>query len=101
MGGPKRNPAFPDVPTINESGLPGYESQIWFGLFAPRATPVGIIGQMHGAINALLEVPDMVRRLDEQGVVTSRRTTAEFARLMEAETAKWAKVIKAGNVVGE
>ena len=43
----------------------------------------------------------MVRRLDEQGVVTSRRTTAEFARRMEAETTKWAKVIKAGNVVGE
>jgi tripartite-type tricarboxylate transporter receptor subunit TctC len=43
----------------------------------------------------------MVRRLDEQGVVTSRRTTAEFAKLMEVETAKWAKVIKAGNVTGE
>jgi tripartite-type tricarboxylate transporter receptor subunit TctC len=101
MGGPKRNPAFPDVPTINESGLPGYESQIWFGLFAPRATPPNIIGQMHGAINAVLETPDMVRRLDEQGVMISRRTTAEFAKLMEVETAKWAKVIKAANVTGE
>jgi tripartite-type tricarboxylate transporter receptor subunit TctC len=101
MGGPKRNAAFPDVPTINESGLPGYESQIWFGLFAPRATPANIIGQMHGAINAVLEAPDMVRRLDEQGVMISRRTTAEFAKLMEIETAKWAKVIKAANVTGE
>jgi tripartite-type tricarboxylate transporter receptor subunit TctC len=101
MGGPKRNVAFPDVPTINESGLPGYESQIWFGLFAPRATPANIIGQMHGAINAVLETPDMARRLDEQGVMISRRTTAEFAKLMEIETAKWAKVIKAANVTGE
>jgi len=101
MGGPKRNPAFPNVPTVNESGLPGYESQIWFGLFAPRATPAGIIGQMHGAINALLETPDMARRLDEQGVMISRRTTAEFAKLMESETAKWARVIKAANITGE
>ena len=101
MGGPKRNPAFPNVPTIDESGLPGYESQIWFGLFAPRATPGNLIGQMHAAINAVLEAPDMARRLDEQGVMISRRTTAEFAKLMDSETAKWARVIKAANVTGE
>jgi tripartite-type tricarboxylate transporter receptor subunit TctC len=101
MGGPKRHPSFPDVPTIAESGVPGFESQIWFGMFAPRATPPGLIAQIHSAINGVLEAPDMVKRLEEQGLAVSRRTTAEFAKLMEYETAKWAKVIRTANITGE
>ncbi len=101
MGGPKRNPGFPDVPTIAESGVPGFESQIWFGIFAPRATPTGVVAQIHGAVNGALETPDMVRRLDEQGVVVSRRSSAEFAKLMEFETAKWTRVIQTAKITGE
>jgi tripartite-type tricarboxylate transporter receptor subunit TctC len=101
VGGPKRNPLLPDVPTINESGLPGYETYIWFGLFAPRTTPANLVAQMHAAVNTSLESPDMLKRMDEQGIDPARRTIAEFAKLMESETVKWAKVIKAANITGE
>ncbi len=101
VGGPKRNPLLPDVPTISESGLPGYETCIWFGLFAPRTTPANLIAQMHAAVNAALESPDMLRRMDEQGIDAARRSIAEFAKLMESETVKWARVIKAANITGE
>jgi len=101
VGGPKRNPALPGVPTISESGLPGYETYIWFGLFTPRATPANLIAQMHSAVMTSLDVPEVIKRLEDQGVDISRRTTAEFGKLMEAETAKWSKVIKAANITGE
>lgn len=101
VGGPKRNPLLPDVPTISESGLPGYETYIWFGLFAPRTTPANLVAQMHAAVNTSLESPDMLKRMDEQGIDPSRRSIAEFAKLMESETVKWAKVIKAANITGE
>ena len=101
VGGPKRNPLLPDVPTINESGLPGYETYIWFGLFAPRTTPANLVAQMHAAVNTSLESPDMLKRMDEQGIDPSRRSIAEFAKLMESETVKWARVIKAANITGE
>ena len=101
VGGPKRNPVLPDVPTISESGLPGYETYIWFGLFAPRTTPASLVAQMHAAVNTSLESPDMFKRMDEQGLEPARRSTAEFAKLMESETVKWAKVIKAANIIGE
>jgi tripartite-type tricarboxylate transporter receptor subunit TctC len=101
VGGPKRNPTLPGLPTIGESGVPGYETYIWFGLFAPRATPAGLVGQMHAAVNTSLENPELLKRLEDQGVDVVRRTTAEFAKLMEAETVKWGKVIKAANITGE
>jgi len=101
VGGPKRNPTLPGLPTIGESGVPGYETYIWFGLFAPRATPGSLITQMHAAVNTALESPEMLKRLEEQGVDVARRTTAEFAKLMESETVKWAKVIRAANITGE
>jgi len=62
---------------------------------------IGGFPHLNTELFMLLETPDMARRLDEQGVMISRRTTAEFAKLMESETAKWAKVIKAANVTGE
>ena len=63
MGGPKRNPAFPDVPTINESGLPGYESQIWFGLFAPAGTPREVIARMNAEMVKVMARPDVKQQL--------------------------------------
>jgi tripartite-type tricarboxylate transporter receptor subunit TctC len=101
VGGPKRNPALPNVPTISESGVPGYETYIWFGLFAPRSTPPDLIAHMHTAVMTSLDAPDVVKRLEEQGVDIDRRSTAAFAKLMIAETEKWARVIKAASITGE
>ena len=101
VGGPKPNPALPGLPTISESGVPGYESQIWFGVFAPKALPPAIITAMHGGISGALDNADIVKRLNEQGVDINKMSTPAFAKLMAAEQEKWAKVIKAANITGE
>jgi tripartite-type tricarboxylate transporter receptor subunit TctC len=101
VGGPKPNPALPGLPTISESGVPGYESQIWFGVFAPKALPPAIITAMHGGISGALDNADTVKRLNEQGVDINKMSTPAFAKLMASEQDKWAKVIKAANITGE
>lgn len=101
IGGPKRNAMLPDLPTISESGVPGFQTQIWFGVFAPKATPVNLIASMHGAINEAISSADTIKRLEEQGVGVEKMTTAQFAKLMEFEQEKWAKVIKQANIKGE
>lgn len=100
VGGPKPNPGLPGVPTISET-VPGYQSQIWFGVFAPKATPPAIIAALHGAIGGALDGADTIKRLNEQGVDINKMSTAEFARIMASEQDKWAKVIKAANITGE
>ncbi len=101
VGGPKPNPALPGVPTISDSGVPGYQSQIWFGVFAPKATPPTIVSAMHGGVGTALDNADTIKRLNEQGVDINKMSTAEFARIMAAEQEKWARVIKAANITGE
>jgi tripartite-type tricarboxylate transporter receptor subunit TctC len=101
VGGPKPHPSLPGLPTISESGVPGYQSQIWFGVFAPKTTPQAIVGAMHGGIGAALDNADTVKRLNEQGVDINKTSTAEFAKIMAAEQDKWAKVIKTANITGE
>ncbi len=101
MGGPKRNPALPELPTISESGVPGYESQIWFGMFAPKNLPQPLITAMYNAINEALANPEIIKRFDEQGAAPQKMTTAQFAKYMETEQEKWAKVIRAANIKGE
>lgn len=101
VGGPKPNAALPGVPTISDSGVPGYQSQIWFGVFAPKATPAAIVSGMHGGVGAALDSADTIKRLNEQGVDINKMSTAEFAKIMAAEQEKWAKVIKAANITGE
>lgn len=98
VGGPKRSAALPGLPTISESGLPGYESQIWFGIFAPRKTNPA---PMHAAMNAMLDDPDTIRRLNDQGTEVQKMSTNDFAKYMASEQDKWAKVIKAANITGD
>ncbi len=100
VGGPKPNPALPGLPTISES-VPGYQSQIWFGLFGPKGLPSAVVSAMHGAVNTALESADVVKRLNDQGVDVNRMSTPAFAKLMASEQEKWAKVIKAANITGE
>jgi tripartite-type tricarboxylate transporter receptor subunit TctC len=101
VGGKKPNPALPGVPTISEAGVPGYETYIWYGFFAPKGTPAPLISRMHAAVNASVESPEVVKKLDAQGVVPEKTSTAEFGKLMKSETAKWLEVIKAADIKGE
>lgn len=99
-GGVKRNVKFPNTPTIAEA-VPGYEASIWWGIFAPRNTPADIIARMHSETNAALTSPELLKRLDEQGAVPMKMSSAEFGKLMASETNKWLDVIRAAGIKGE
>ena len=90
-----RLPALPDVPTIAESGVPGFEVVTWYGLCAPRAVPEPILAQISEDAIAAINAPDYRRRLAEQGIEPSPMTRAEYAAFIDAQTAKWAKVVHA------
>ena len=90
-----RSPALPDVPTIAESGLPGYEASSWFGVLAPARTPPAIVDKLNADIGAWLASPEAKEKLASQGAVAAGGTPADFARYIASETAKWAKVVKA------
>lgn len=101
VGGAKRNPALPGVPTVIESGVPGYQTSIWFGYFAPKNTPAELVSRMNAAVKTSAESPDMKAKLDEQGVAVETMTPAQFGKLMQAETVKWLDVIKRADIKGE
>lgn len=90
----KRSPALPNVPTIAEAGVPGYESTAWFGLWAPAGTPPAVLSKLHAEVAKVLKSPDVVERLSSQGAEPVIDTPEQFAAYIKAETAKWAKVVK-------
>jgi tripartite-type tricarboxylate transporter receptor subunit TctC len=89
----KRARALPDVPTLAESGVPGFEYDIWYALFAPARTPPEIVARVNAALRASLADAEVVRQLDEQGAEASPSTPQELARLIRDDTARWAKII--------
>jgi len=99
-GGAKRNPKTPDVPTIGET-VPGYESSIWWGIFAPPKTPADIIARFHAETMDVISTPAFQKRLEEQGGAVVKMGSAEFGRLMVSEQNKWLEVIKAAGIKGE
>ncbi len=91
----RRAATLPDIPTIAEAGLPGYEATSWFGMHAPAKTPRDIIGKIHGTVSRALKSPDMHERLTNQGAEPVGNTPEEFSAFVQAEIQKWAKVVKA------
>ena len=91
----ERAAALPDVPTMAESGLPGYEASSWFGVLAPAGTPHEIVAKLNGAIAAWLATPEAKEKLLAQGAIAAGGTPEAFAKHIDVETAKWAKVVKA------
>ena len=94
VGTAKRTPSLPDVPTIAESGLPGYQSESWFGVVAPARTPRGIIAQLNRDIVNILKSPEMAERFLRQGATPAYGTPEEFQQLMRAEFVKYQKLVK-------
>ncbi len=90
----KRSPELPNVPTIAESGVPGYEATSWFGMFAPAGTPPAILAQLNGVIVKALNDPDVKKKILEQGAEPHPEKPAEFASFIQSESAKWGKVVK-------
>jgi tripartite-type tricarboxylate transporter receptor subunit TctC len=89
-----RNPVLPNVPTVQEAGVPGYEVRTWYGVWAIRGTPPEIKQRMYKAIVAAMETPDLKRIWSEQGADAGGMPPAEMEKLVKAEVAKWAKVVK-------
>ena len=94
----KRSALVPDLPTIAESGLAGYEANNWNGFFVPAKTPRPIVNRLNKEITAALNAPDIKDFLFKQGLDAAPSTPEEFTAYMKSEMAKWAKVIKDAGV---
>lgn len=93
-----RSPSIPDVPTIAESGLPGFSAANWYGFFAPAGTPPDIIDKLNSALVHALETPEIVEQLKTAGLDASPSTPAELAAFLKEDIERWAYVIKEANV---
>jgi len=90
-----RSKLLPELPTIDESGLKGYDVTHWYGPFAPAATPRDIVNRLHNELAQALRSPETVARIAKQGAEPGNLTLEQLAQLMQAETVKWSKAVKA------
>ncbi len=97
----KRSPLMPDLPTISESGLPGFESYNWFGVFGPAGLPRPIVDRMNAGMNRVLQDPAVRARFAQLGFEPAGGTPGQFAGMVRTETAKWRKVIQEAHVKAE
>jgi tripartite-type tricarboxylate transporter receptor subunit TctC len=93
--GSKRDPALPDLPTIAESGIRGYESGVWFGLMVPAGTPKDIISRLNAAAVQTTKAPEFIKRMTELGYNIIPSTPEEMGTMLKAEIARWAPIVKA------
>lgn len=94
----ERSPAFPDIPTAAEAGLPGFESLSWYGLWAPSGTDAAIIARMQAAVAKAFGSADLKKAWDDQGAAPGGAPTARFAAFVKEEIGKWGKVVRDGNI---
>jgi tripartite-type tricarboxylate transporter receptor subunit TctC len=99
--GTARSDIMPDVPTVAESGIPGYNVTSWYGIFAPAGTPAAIIGKLNAEISASLKNPETRRKLIDLGADVVPTTPERFGQIVREEIAKWAKVVKASGATAE
>ena len=94
VSSPQRSAVAPDVPTIAESGLTGYELENWYGVLAPAGTPREIVNKLNGEIVKILQTQDVKERLNSQGFEIRTSTPEQFAAYLKSEIVKWAKIVK-------
>ncbi len=90
----ERSPVLPDLPTIDEAGVPGYDKAGWFGLFAPAKVPEPMINHVYQAVAKVLKDPDTTKRLAVEGNVAVGNPPAEFGAFVRSEIAEWGKLIR-------
>ena len=101
VGSLKRSASLPDVATISESGVPGYETSIWYGMFAPAGTPPAIVQRVHAEATAALEAPELKKSYEALAILVRSLTPAEFGKLMVSEQNKWQKVVNDAGIKPE
>jgi tripartite-type tricarboxylate transporter receptor subunit TctC len=94
----KRSAQLPDVPTVIESGVPGYEVTIWYGLFVPAGVPQRIIGRLHAELVKVLATPTLQQRMANAGIDASSSTPSELSAFVKAEIAKWTQVVRIAGI---
>ena len=101
LSGTKRTAAVPGIPTVAESGLPGFEVTSWFGISAPARTPRPVVDRLHGEIVRALNTPDLRERMQGMGADPVGNTPEQYTAFVQNEIVKWGKVIKAAGIKGE
>ena len=94
----QRTPMLPDVPTVAEAALPGYEFQAWFGMFAPGKTPRPVVEQISREVARIVALPDVAKQMANQGEQGRSSTPAEFSQFFRAEVEKYRKIVKLANI---
>ncbi len=101
VGSSRRSPAMPDVPTVAEAGVPGFEYATWYGLFAPAGTPPPVIALLNTAATSALNNPELAQSLAGQGSEPNPTTPEELARFIKAEHERWSRVVRAAGMKAE
>ena len=101
VGSTKRLAFLPDVPTIAEAGVPGYEANNWWGIVVPTGTPAAIIERLHKELTVVLASAETKKRFESEGSEAGKMAPEEFGRFITAETAKWARVVKEAGIKAE
>lgn len=101
MTSPKRAEFAPELPTVAESGVPGFEAQVWYGVYGPRALPDRLLQRWNGSINAYLKTPQALAHLRRSYMTPAGGTPAEFKAFHNRETERWGTVVKASGVQGQ
>ena len=99
--GAKRDPALPDLPTIAEAGVAGYESGVWFGLMVPAATPKDIVAKLNAAAVSATRAPEYIKRMTDQGYIVIGSTPEQMTEMLKAELARWEPIVKASGARAE
>jgi hypothetical protein len=95
---PKRSPAAPEVPTVSESGIPGFSVLDWQGMFTTAKTPAAVVGKLNAEIKRALTLPDVIEKLGTAGVEIQTTSPEEWGRFVQSEIEKWAKVVKTAGI---
>jgi tripartite-type tricarboxylate transporter receptor subunit TctC len=98
VSSPARIAVLPDVPTVAESGYPGFEADQWYGLVAPAGTPPAVVARLNADVNQVLALPEVAQQMAVEGAVPNPTTPQAFGALIAREIPRWAEVVKAGNV---
>jgi tripartite-type tricarboxylate transporter receptor subunit TctC len=97
----KRAAAVPELPTVAEAGVPGYEATAWYGMFAPAGTPADVVAKLHAEAVRILRAPEVAERIANLGAEPVANTPAEFAAFIRAEMARWSKVVREAGIKAE
>ena len=100
-GGAQRNAALPDVPTISESGVPGYEALNWWGLLAPAGTPPAIVARLHQALEEVQDMAEVQQQFEKEGATIRKMSSGDFGKFIESEMKKWERVVKESGIKAE